>query len=391
MLINEDLAQRIVDSTMHLVHRNVNIMNRDGIIIATGHPHRRHTFHKGAKDVIETGMVIEIYPEQLDSFPGALQGINLPIVFEEQVVGVVGVFGQPEEVRDTGRLVKAITELILERELLQEETRSRYRLREQFLEIALADHATQSLPKLKRLAKSMSLNLGLSRFVSVFSVAAFIQTAISGYGSSELVLERSVEAVLKHISQSNLITDQDLAVVWDEQLLVLKTLPDPKPCQERLMAWGCSLLKSLKILSPEIKYGGMGSLSSSVDGYSASYRQALHCQKNCDETHPLRSIYDRDLLINYALLEMASPAFSAAIAPLAELFYTYIEKKREGRITIQTLLAANLNLSMASQSLHIHRNTLMFRLEQCRCLTGLDPVHNFEDAVLCRILLELKI
>ena len=45
MLVNEDLAQRIVDSTMSLVHRNVNIMNRDGMIIATGHPLRLHTFH----------------------------------------------------------------------------------------------------------------------------------------------------------------------------------------------------------------------------------------------------------------------------------------------------------------------------------------------------------
>ena len=79
MLVNEDLAQRIVDSTMSLVHRNVNIMNRDGMIIATGHPLRLHTFHKGAKDVIETGMVIEIYPEQLSQYPGALQGIKLPI------------------------------------------------------------------------------------------------------------------------------------------------------------------------------------------------------------------------------------------------------------------------------------------------------------------------
>ena len=134
MLINSDLAQRIVNSTMSLVNRNVNIMNREGVIIATGHPHRRNTFHKGAKDVIETGMVIEIYPDQLDQYPGALQGINLPIVLEEQVVGVIGVFGVPDEVRDTGKLVKTITELILERELLQEETRSRYRLREQFVE-----------------------------------------------------------------------------------------------------------------------------------------------------------------------------------------------------------------------------------------------------------------
>lgn len=390
MLISEELAQRIVDSAMHLVHRNVNIMNRDGIIIATGHPHRRHTFHKGAKDVIETGMVIEIYPEQLGSFPGALQGINLPIVFEEQVVGVIGVFGQPEEVRDTGRLVKAITELILERELLQEETRSRYRLREQFIESALADNAAQMLPKLKRLAKSMNLGTALPRSASVFAVAPFMQKAVSGYGSSELVLERSIEAVLKHIAQAGLVTDQDLAVIWDEKLLVLKAFADPQPGQESMMDWGRRLLDSLKKLSPEIHCGGIGSLAPAIDGYAASYRQALYCLNHCTDPRPLRSVYDRDLLIGYTLVEAANPAFSAAIHPLSDKFHYYVEKKKEGRTTLQALLDANLNLSLAAQLLHVHRNTLMFRLEQFKTLTGLDPAHQFEDAVLCRFLLDWK-
>lgn len=389
MLINEDLAQRIVDSAMLLVHRNVNIMNRDGIIIATGHPHRRHTFHKGAKDVIETGMVIEIYPDQLGSFPGALQGINLPIVFEEQVVGVIGIFGQPEEVRDTGRLVKAITELILERELLQEETRSRYRLREQFFETVLTTDITHAQPKLKRLAKSMNINLSLPRSVAVIPVSPFIRQAMSGYGSSELVVERSIEAVLKHISQSSLIDDQDLAVIWEEQLVILKAFP--APCElERLPEWGHDMLDSLAKLNSEIVCCGIGSLANSIDGYAASYRQSLHCLKHCKTSHALRTIYDRDLLVSYTLHEAAGPAFTAAIAPLSAKFGKFITKKIDGRATLQALLDANLNLSVAAQTLHIHRNTLMFRLDQCRLLTGLDPVHHFEDAALCRILLELN-
>ena len=222
MLVNEDLAQRIVDSTMSLVHRNVNIMNREGVIIATGHPHRLHTFHKGAKDVIETGMVIEIYPEQLPRYPGALEGVNLPIVLDEQVVGVIGVFGVPDEVRDTGRLVKTITELILERELLQEAIRSRYKLREQFVETMLQTDLLSALPKVKRLAKAININLAMPRAVAVTDMAPFIQMAVSGYGTSELVLERSTEAILKHIEQEGLVQNQDIAVIWDERLIVLK-------------------------------------------------------------------------------------------------------------------------------------------------------------------------
>ena len=264
MLINSDLAQRIVNSTMSLVNRNVNIMNREGVIIATGHPHRRNTFHKGAKDVIETGMVIEIYPDQLDQYPGALQGINLPIVLEEQVVGVIGVFGVPDEVRDTGKLVKTITELILERELLQEETRSRYRLKEQFIETVLSADAPNSLPKIKRLGKALNINFALPRSVSVINVGPFIKKAVSGYGDSELVLERSIEAILTHIDHSSLLTEQDLAVVWDEHLILLKSFsvswqPDS------LNRWGLALMKSLKDLSGEITCCGSGIVATAVN------------------------------------------------------------------------------------------------------------------------------
>jgi carbohydrate diacid regulator len=387
MIISEELAQRIVDSAMLLVHRNVNIMNRDGVIIATGHPHRRHTFHKGAKDVIETGMVIEIYPDQLELYPGALQGVNLPIVFDEQVVGVIGVFGVPDEVRDTGRLVKAITELILERELLQEETRSRYKLREQFLETALSADASAALPKLKRLAKAMNLTLSLPRTVSITDVAPFIQTTVSSYGSSELVLERSIEAILKHIEQSKLVREQDIAVIWDEKLIVLKGFPkadQPEPIAD----WGRSLLDSLHELSPEITCCGIGGMVDSVCDYEASYQQARYCLSACRTDRPPRIISDRQLLVGYTLVESMGLPVIAALTPLTQKFCQFIDKKIEGQKTLEALLESNLNLSTAANALHIHRNTLMFRLDQFHSMTGLDPVHNFEDAVLCRVLLE---
>ena len=109
-----------------------------------------------------------------------------------------------------------------------------------------------------------------------------------------------------------------------------------------------------------------------------------HCQ-----THsPLQSIYERRLLFDYLLTETASPATNTALAPLAQKFRDFLDKKKDGRKTLATLLEANLNLSNAADMLHVHRNTLMFRLDQLQRITGLDPAHHFEDAVLCRILLE---
>jgi len=101
-------------------------MDSQGIIIGSGQKHRLNTFHQGAQDVIRNIQTVEIYPNDLDQYSGAYPGLNMPIILHDQVIGVVGVTGHPDEVRDIARMVKMVTELILEQEVLLEEARSQY-------------------------------------------------------------------------------------------------------------------------------------------------------------------------------------------------------------------------------------------------------------------------
>jgi carbohydrate diacid regulator len=48
--------------------------------------------------------------------------------------------------------------------------------------------------------------------------------------------------------------------------------------------------------------------------------------------------------------------------------------------TVQTFLACGLNLTDAAEKLHIHRNTLIYRLDKTKKLISLDPRH-FDDAL----------
>ena len=117
-----EIAQKIVDSTMEVIdNRNINIMDRDGIIIASGEKTRLNTYHKGADDVIKSGKIIEIYPEEVPAYPGAKEGVNLPIRVGEKIVGVVGVYGHPAEVRIIANLVKKAVELSLEQHVISEQ------------------------------------------------------------------------------------------------------------------------------------------------------------------------------------------------------------------------------------------------------------------------------
>ncbi|MEN6567417.1 MAG: sugar diacid recognition domain-containing protein [Veillonellales bacterium] len=386
MIISDEMAQKIVDTTMCLVHRNVNIMNREGIIIATGHPHRYKTFHKGAKDVIETGSVIEIYPDELPLYPGALQGVNLPIVFDGQTVGVVGVFGSPDEVRSTGRLVRTITELILERELLQKEMHSKYLLREQFIDIVIANASGLVPPKINRIAKTLGLKMQIPRAVALIDATSLISKYIAEYGSSELVLERAADLSIQKITELGLINEQDIAVMLDEKFIILKCFPH-RLDNKKMHQWAENLIAAIASNDNVFLACGIGAITGSIHAYHSSYEQAKYCLSQCQSQSVVQTIYDRDIIVRYALQEAAaSPAGLSLKNIAASLSGTNFENT-DMQTTLLSLLENNLNINATADQLHIHRNTLLYRLTCLKNETALDPSRCIDDAILCKLLL----
>ena len=68
------------------------------------------------------------------------------------------------------------------------------------------------------------------------------------------------------------------------------------------------------------------------------------------------------------------------IANAAEVF-----SDAELAVTAEQFLENNLNISETSRALFLHRNTLMYRLEKIKRMTGLD-LKNFSDAVTFRVI-----
>ena len=54
--------------------------------------------------------------------------------------------------------------------------------------------------------------------------------------------------------------------------------------------------------------------------------------------------------------------------------------------TINKFFENNLNISETSRKLFVHRNTLVYRIEKIKRVTGLD-LRNFEDAIVFKIAL----
>ncbi|WP_125760488.1 CdaR family transcriptional regulator [Companilactobacillus hulinensis] len=110
MKLDPILAQSIVDRMMESIPYNINMMNEHGYIIASGDKKRINTLHVGAVDAIaksETLPMIQSYGTH------GQPGVNIPVQFQNQTIGVIGITGDPDKVTPLASLLKISTELLL--------------------------------------------------------------------------------------------------------------------------------------------------------------------------------------------------------------------------------------------------------------------------------------
>lgn len=109
--LSRKTAQKIVDTVKDVCGHDINFINTDGIIFASTNEIRIGEFHEIGKKVIDTKEIIEV--ESDDSFYGTQKGVNIPIVYNHEIIAVIGISGLPDAVRQYAVLAQKITALLL--------------------------------------------------------------------------------------------------------------------------------------------------------------------------------------------------------------------------------------------------------------------------------------
>ncbi|TDL92261.1 hypothetical protein E2R55_04210 [Vibrio vulnificus] len=112
-MLTQEFAMEIVKQTTNRLNRNINIMDDKGIIIASGNHERIDQLLIGAMEVLKTEKPFIISENDDHQLVGVLPGINFPINFQNVIIGVIGITGDPTELLEFGELVKMITEMML--------------------------------------------------------------------------------------------------------------------------------------------------------------------------------------------------------------------------------------------------------------------------------------
>lgn len=378
MIVDQELAQQIVDHLMGIVQRNVNIMDCRGVILASGQGERIGQFHQGGQQAVQGRHVVEITPPEAPRFAGALPGVMWPIVLRGKVIGVVGVTGEPEEVRSTAQLVKTVTELILEREMFQADYRSEHRLKGQLVKLLLSPSLDVESDEVRTLGELQGYTFQLPRQVLLLR----FRDASGGFAGTELhnlFSDRLHEQVLKAVKESPCLGREDVSFFDKKDLLCILRAAQPAPPLEPLLA-------ALRQLQPGMEVqGGLGGITRGDGELHQSYREALFALQ-----YPgggLRSLYETPVLLDYLLAGGSPEGRGCLVLEQLKRAFFALKDRQELQQTLEALLAHNLNVSAAAAALFLHRNTLRFRLDKLRRALGLDPCRSFQHAMLCKCLL----
>lgn len=220
-MLDKKIAQKIADEVMSKLGYNINVMNEHAIIIGSGSPDRIGTFHETAMMAIRHAKAFEVTESEVGNLLGVKPGINLPIVDKgNRVIGVVGITGDPKEVRNIGKLVKMTAELIIE----QQESMTRFYSHRNdkaiFLNTLISNPQSIGEREMIQWGQRFGYVMGLSR------VALLICFKILDHSSKKLFLENHLNLIKNSICHSK----DDMSFVFsDDYILIYKTIGKTEP------------------------------------------------------------------------------------------------------------------------------------------------------------------
>ncbi|RDX39194.1 CdaR family transcriptional regulator [Vibrio campbellii] len=352
--LDHTLAQQIVDRTMSIIGHNINVMNAAGTIIGSGDAERIGRKHDGAVLALNHGDSLELDEQSCQSLQGVKPGINMLLHFKGEVVGVVGVTGNPEHIRAFAQLVKMTAELTIEQASLVEQLQWDRRHQEEFVSAWLNQQLSDS--ELHDWAQRLSIDSATPRVAVVIELKA----------ESAPVSLNSVRGLVDVLYRSD---DKSLVAIMSmNEIVVLKPLRSSSNSDQSVLE---SIQRRLTANQIDDVRLAIGQRFDGALQLPLSYQSAKQVLAVGRRSHPEQTMLG---FSEYRLPVLLAPlADSWQGEQLAQAMATLVSADKSGQLvkTLEAYFQANGNANDCANALYIHRNTLRYRLDKISEVTGI--------------------
>ena len=362
MLLDE-LGRELVEVTSALVGgRTINIMNTDGVIVASSEHHRVGSYHQGAIEAVRTGKVVNIRKDQLERYPGAREGCNMPLRVNGSIIGVVGIYGDPEEIREVAHLLEVYATKYYQLETMLQPRQAEITLRSRLLGCLLSPSGA-AMSTAQSLAENLNIRFSFPVHTMVVSSA------------QRLSLPTNAERLYGLLESLGFLKKQcDVWGIVEERLVLL-----------------CSTLEgrqtdALRQLSAEGYRVSLGDPSQTLWQIQDAYEQALVLELSGEEH--FNDICRLEARCHYMLSRTAQQETAFLEGLAQKLRDTF--SAGECPVLLESVKAyydCGRSVTAAAQQLFIHKNTLQYRVRRVLEVLELQKLHPFRQEYLVRLII----
>lgn len=361
MFQREKVFKLLVTEINRTIGEQVIFTNEAGVIVASTVENRIGQFHEGARQAMQCKTYLYMTEDKVKELIGVRKGVVTPIFIEQEPIGVVGITGNPESIKKFILIVQRMAELFIKNisDQLAVESFSRN------IELFVFDWLTESLDEKQIAEYSDFYQVNLTQFKRI--ILCEVESV------KELTTEQMERLRLNWYEEA-------LFIRWGQGKFIIVTQSAP---QDQLKKKLHHFQKNITTYFQSEIFIGVGQEVLNVKEMSNSLRQAELALQLA--THHRSIVFEEYLLlekVQYHLVsDVKSEFINRTLAPL---------KKDDVLIyTLEKWFQYNMKAEQTADSLHIHKNTLYYRLNKISTLTGLN-IQDIDDIVLLYLALQFN-
>ncbi|RPF53204.1 CdaR family transcriptional regulator [Aquisalibacillus elongatus] len=337
MELTKQLANEVIERLAGDIDFSINIMDKAGLILASTNENRVGEVHAGAQSVLNTLTTVIIDQDNVEEFPNSKPGVNVPVYLNQEVIGVVGITGEPDEVLPIAKVFKVTVEMVIEQIYHERQ----YFYQEQLLQNWLQKLLHPLMIDEKEVFKQGQRIVEFEETQS-YQVLVFQSENINLYLDQ---IKRAISAVADPLFTTMLQNEEVISCV-------------PQTISNEM-------IKSFEKLN--LDRIGIGTFERGLMGIRKSYFYAKDAMKLITSQN-IASVTDYTLEVLTSKLpeDVIQDFYQKELDQLKFLSSDYHK-------TIKTFVAYDFQMNQTADKLHIHRNTLNYRLDMVSQIVGLDP------------------
>ncbi len=378
MKLDRIIAENLIEKVERVLSRKINLFDENGIALSAEQTGVNLTAFKCLKDHKE--VVVK---------EGAKYLSCIPLVYDDRTIGAICSGGsKKEDASEFSNLAKGLAEVLLYEEFLVKNIHITNDLRSDFIKEILAGNKINTTEEAVEQGDIVGVNLRFKYAIMIFKVANLYDNFIRFQKNVPLEVARTrFPEFLKEVEDYLLRVFEDeiqncIVYIGEGTFVMLKEIKeeniDTVNSVNILKKSGEHIHRILKGKFPERISVAVGQYYPGLPGLRKSFEDAKIALKLGEKIMPEKSVYHiLDVAMFVGLLGEVSTTRKN------ELAYQVLQKLYMDDDLLKTtsmFLDSGMKLTEAAKALHLHRNTLIYRLNKVKELIGLDPT-KFHDAL----------